>query len=96
MALEMNDVTESYARRNLAKLMDEVERNHVPVTISRQNQRGAAVLMSLDDYRAIETTLYLLGNPANAKLLLDGIVQLNAGNGVRHDRLPVQRRASRA
>ena len=39
-------VTYSYARQNLAKLMDEVEDDNAPVIISRQRKRGAAVLVS--------------------------------------------------
>lgn len=92
----MSVVTYSYARQNLARLMDEVERDRAPVYISRQRKRGAAVLMSLDDYRAMETTLYLLGNPANAKRLREGIVELDAGKGVRRDLLPVKRRTRKA
>lgn len=92
----MSVVTYSYARQNLARLMDEVERDRAPVYISRQRNRGAAVLMSLDDYQAMETTLYLLSNPANARLLRDGIAELNAGKGVKHEILSVKRRARRA
>ena len=86
----MSVVTYSYARQNLAKLMDEVEQDRAPVYISRQRNRGAAVLMSMEDYQAMETTLYLLGNPTNAKLLSEGIAELDAGKGVRHDPVPVK------
>lgn len=86
----MSVVTYSYARQNLAKLMDEVERDRAPIYISRQRNRGAAVLMSMEDYRAMETTLYLLSNPANAKILRQGIAELDAGKGVRHDPIPVK------
>lgn len=89
----MSVVTYSYARQNLARLMDEVERDRAPVYISRQRKRGAAVLMSLEDYQAMETTLYLLSNRKNAKLLREGIAELDAGKGVRRDIVPVKRRA---
>ena len=78
----MSVVTYSYARQHLAELMDEVERDRAPVYISRQRKRGAAVLMSLEDYQAMETTLYLLSNPKNAARLRKGIAELNAGKGV--------------
>jgi antitoxin YefM len=81
----MSVVTYSYARQHLAELMDEVERDRAPIYISRQRKRGAAVLMSLDDYQAMETTLYLLSNPENAARLRKGIAELNAGKGVEHD-----------
>jgi antitoxin YefM len=92
----MSVVTYSYARQNLARLMDEVERDRAPVYISRQRKRGAAVLMSLDDFQAMETTLYLLGNPTNARLLREGIAELDAGKGVKRDILPGKRRPRRA
>jgi len=39
----MSVVTYSYARQNLAKLMDEAERDRAPIYISRRRKRGAAV-----------------------------------------------------
>jgi len=44
-------VNYSYARQNLAKLMDEVEQDCAPVFITRQRKRGGAVLVSLDEAR---------------------------------------------
>jgi len=49
--------------------------------------------LSLEDYEAMETTLYLLGNPTNAKLLREGIAELDAGGGVKHNTVPVRRRS---
>lgn len=89
----MSVVTYSYARQNLAKLMDEVERDRAPVYISRQSKRGAAVLMSLEDYQSMETTLHLLSSAKNAKLLRQGIAELDAGKGIEHDILAPRRRA---
>jgi antitoxin YefM len=89
----MSVVTYSYARQNLAKLMDEAERDRAPIYISRRRKRGAAVLISLEDYEAMETTLYLLGNPTNAKLLREGIAELDSGRGVKHNTVPAVRRS---
>ncbi len=86
-------VTYSYARQNLAKLMDETERDRAPIYISRQKKRGAAVLMSLEDYEAMETTMHLLSSPKNAKLLRQGIAELDAGKGVKRDIVPVAKRS---
>jgi len=88
-------VTYSYARQNLAKLMDEAERDRAPIYISRQRKRGAAVLMSLEDFEAMETTMYLLSSPKNAKLLREGIAELNAGKGIKRDIIPPKRSRSR-
>ena len=51
-----------------------------PVVITRQKQRSV-VIMSLDDYKALEETAYLLRSPANAKRLLAATEQLAAGHG---------------
>ncbi|MEI9884892.1 MAG: type II toxin-antitoxin system prevent-host-death family antitoxin [Rhizomicrobium sp.] len=86
----MSVVTYSYARQNLAKLMDEVERDRAPIYITRQRKRGAVVIMSQEDYESRETTLYLLSNPNNAKNLRDAIAELDDGKGVVHDPVPAK------
>lgn len=85
-------VTYSYARQNLAKLMEEVERDRAPVYISRQRKRGAAVLVSQADWDAMQETLYLLSNRKNAKLLRDALAELDVGKGVAHDVIAVKAR----
>jgi antitoxin YefM len=74
----MDVVTYTHARQNLATLMDEVEANHAPVVISRQ-KKGAAVLLSLEDYNGLMETLHLLRSPRNAERLLRSIDELNRG-----------------
>lgn len=39
------------------------------------------VMMSLEDYNAMQETTNLLRSPANARDLLESIVELEAGNG---------------
>jgi antitoxin YefM len=39
-------------------------------------------MLSLEDYKALEETAYLLRTPANAKRLLAAVAQLHAGQGV--------------
>lgn len=74
----MDVVTYTHARQNLAKLMDEAESNHAPVVISRQ-KKGAAVLMSLEDYNGLMETLHLMRSPRNAERLLRSIAQADRG-----------------
>jgi len=62
--------------------MDKVCDDHAPVIITRKNDRSV-VMMSLDDYQALEETAYLLRSPRNARRLLESIVELNAGSGKR-------------
>jgi antitoxin YefM len=38
-------------------------------------------MLSLEDYQALEETSYLLGNPKNARRVLDSVNKLDAGGG---------------
>ena len=58
--------------------MDKVCRDHAPVMITRQNAEPG-VMMSLEDYEAIEATLYLLRSPANSVRLARSIADVEAG-----------------
>ena len=74
----MNSVTYSNARQNLASLMNEVCSNHDSCVITRKRNQSV-VLMSLDDYEALEETAYLLRSPANARRLLESIAEVEKG-----------------
>jgi antitoxin YefM len=50
------------------------------VLITRQ-QGKPVIMMSLDDYNALEETAYLLRSPANAQRLIESVAQLRAGMG---------------
>jgi antitoxin YefM len=76
----MDALTYSTARANLANTMDRVCNDHEPLIITR-NGKQAVVMVSLEDYQALEETSYLLRNPTNAKRLLAATEQLNAGKG---------------
>ena len=76
----MSTISYSSARENLAATMDQVCDNHEPVVITRQKQRSV-VILSLDDYKALEETSYLLRSPANARRLLAATKQLTARRG---------------
>ena len=77
----MNAVTYSQARENLAKTMDKVCDDHSPIVVTRKNQRSV-VMISLEDYEALEETAYLLRSPKNARRLLESIAELEAGGGM--------------
>jgi antitoxin YefM len=76
----MDAITYSSARANLASTMDRVCSDHEPLIITRNGQQ-AVVMLSLEDYKALEETAYLLRSPANARRLLSSIAQFNAGKG---------------
>lgn len=78
-------VTYSYARQNLAELLDDVERDGGPIFISRQRKRGGAYLVSQEEWDSLQETMYLLSSPANANDLLKAIAELNSGHGVEYD-----------
>jgi antitoxin YefM len=46
------------------------------------------VMLSLEDYKALEETAFLLRSPANAKRLLSAVAQLAEGKGVERELLP--------
>ena len=74
----MNAITYTTARGNLAKTMKKVCDDHEPVIITRNDKR-AVVMISLEDYQAMEETAYLLRSPENAKRLLESIAELESG-----------------
>lgn len=77
----MNTITYTAARENLASTMDRVCNDHSPVTIIR-NRDQSVVMLSLEDYEALEETAYLLRSPANARRLLESIHALEQGKGI--------------
>ena len=76
----MDAITYSTARATLADTMNRVCDDHEPIIITRNGQQ-AVVMMSLDDFKSLEETSYLLRSPKNAKRLLESIAVLEAGKG---------------
>jgi antitoxin YefM len=77
---KMEAMSYTAARANLAKTMKKVCDDHAPVIITRKSE-SPVVMMSLDDYEAMQETTYLLRSPANARALIESIAELEAGNG---------------
>ena len=76
-------VTASEARKLLFPLIEQVNEDHVPVEIT--SKRGNAVLISRDDFDALQETAYLLRVPANASRLLDSLAQAQSGQREEHE-----------
>lgn len=76
----MKTFTYSTARANLADTMNRVCEDHEPVIITRNGDQSV-VMMSLDDYNALEETAYLLRSPKNARRLIESIAALELGEG---------------
>ncbi len=80
----MDTITYSEVRSKLAKTMEKVCDDHAPVIVTRKNSRSV-VMISLDDYEALEETTYLLRSPKNARRLLESIAELEAGRGTKRE-----------
>jgi len=80
----MDAISYSAARKNLVKTMEKVCDDHSPIIITRQNSR-AVVMMSLEDFNAIQETAYILRSPANAEKLRRSIKEVEKGKVVHHD-----------
>lgn len=62
-------ISYSYARQNLASLLDQAEDRQEPVFISRRDHEDM-VLMPAAEFRAVEETAHLLRSPENVRRLL--------------------------
>ena len=80
----MDTLTYTAVRAKLADTMDRVCEDHEPVIITRSKEQSV-VMISLDDYKALEETSYLLRSPKNARRLLESIAELELGKGKEQD-----------
>jgi len=67
----MTPLSSSEARANLYRLLDEVSESHEPVQIL--GKRSSAILISEEDWRAIQETLYLLSIPGMRESIREGL-----------------------
>jgi antitoxin YefM len=67
----MTTLTASKARSKLYRLIDETALSHQPIIIS--GKRAQAVLLSADDWNAIQETLYLLSIPGMRESIRKGL-----------------------
>ncbi|MDI9333941.1 MAG: type II toxin-antitoxin system Phd/YefM family antitoxin [Cytophagales bacterium] len=69
----MLTLTASEARANLYRLIDETAESHQPIIIS--GKRNNAVLLSNEDWSAIQETLYLLAIPGMRESIKAGMAE---------------------
>jgi len=67
----MTTLSASEARKRLYNLVDEVKDSHEPVQIV--GKRSTAVLVSEEDWKAIEETLYLASIPGMRESIKKGL-----------------------
>jgi prevent-host-death family protein len=68
----MQTITASEARANLYRLIDETAESHQPIAIT--GKRTNAVLLSAEDWSAIQETLYLLSVPGMRESITAGMM----------------------
>jgi len=67
----MTTISATMARKSLYTLLDEVAESHIPVQIA--GKRNSAVLVSDDDWRAIQDTLHLNSIPGMRESIIEGL-----------------------
>ncbi|MGD0828246.1 MAG: type II toxin-antitoxin system Phd/YefM family antitoxin [Desulfobaccales bacterium] len=67
----MTTIKVGQARTKLGRLVDEAAASHEPILIT--GKRTNAVLLSEEDWRAIQETLYLLSIPGMRESIREGL-----------------------
>jgi len=67
----MTNITVTNARKDLYKLIDQVQESHEPIVIT--GKRGSGVLISEEDFAAIQETLYLQSMPGMSESIIEGM-----------------------
>jgi len=69
----MITLTASEARAGLYRLIDQAAESHIPIVIS--GKRANAVLISEEDWSAIQETLYLMAIPGMRESIKDAMTE---------------------
>ena len=77
----MKSITYTAARENLAETMNQVCEERDAIVITRKRDQ-AVVMMSLEEYEALQETAHLLRSPANAKRLIESIEAAESGTTI--------------
>ena len=67
----MTSITATEARKRLYSLVNEVAESHEPIRIS--GKRNSAILISEEDWRAIQETIYLISIPGMRASIRKGL-----------------------
>lgn len=67
----MKTLTATQARKEIYRLLDELAETHQPIQIT--GKRTNAVLISEDDWRSIQETLYLSSIPGMQESIIEGL-----------------------
>ncbi len=69
----MNSINVTAARKSLYHLVDSVNESKIPLTI--EGKRGSAVLISAEDWSAIQETLFLNQIPGMSQSIQEGLAE---------------------
>jgi prevent-host-death family protein len=69
----MMTLTASEARDNLDRLIDQAAESHQPIHIA--GEHTSAVLISAEDWRSIQETLFLLSVPGMRESIKEGMAE---------------------
>lgn len=79
--MPMRTLSSTDLRKNLAETLDQVNDDHTPVIVTRAGGEPV-VIISLEDYAAMDETAYLLSSPKNAERLRASIKNIEEGKVV--------------
>ena len=74
----MQTISYTEARNQLAGLMETASRDREPIIITRKGE-GKVVLLAIEEYEAMETTLHLFSTRANATQIQQSLLDYSAG-----------------
>ena len=80
----MESIPYTTLRANLATQIDRVCEDHAPIIVTRKGS-PSVVMISLEDYEAVDETAYLLRSPKNARRIFEAILRLEAGEGIERE-----------
>ncbi len=67
----MRTLSIAEARKNISQLIDQASETHEPIQI--RGKRNNAVLVSEEDWRSIQETLYLTSIPGMRESIVEGL-----------------------
>ena len=67
----MTVLSATEARSNFYRLMDQASSSHEPILIT--GKRGNAILLSEEDWKSIQETMFLLSIPGMRESIRDGL-----------------------
>ncbi|MBL1210963.1 type II toxin-antitoxin system prevent-host-death family antitoxin [Geminocystis sp. GBBB08] len=77
----MESISDRTLQNNLTTILDQVNNDHIPIIIHREDG-PPAVLLSLEDFNSYQETAYLMSSAKNAQRLNEAIQELREGKGI--------------